>query len=167
MPQPYNYAINLPNPAETVKAAMTGYGFAQQQQAQQAAQQQAAQAAAYEKQKQADIHAAAKDARPYAVAQLAIKYPELSKQFETTYNMLSEEQKKQRIDEATKVYSAIRAGEPQIAQDYLTEQANNYREAGREQEAKTLEDIGKAIGLSPESATVSAGLFLGMALAPR
>ena len=119
MPQPYNYAINLPNPAETVKAAMTGYGFAQQQQAQQAAQQQAAQAAEAQRQQKADIYAVAKNPTPAAVAQLAIKYPEMSKQLEIPYNMLSEEQKKQRIDEATKVYNAIRAGEPQILADEL------------------------------------------------
>lgn len=163
MAQPYNYMLNVPNPADSVMEGVrdaVGIAgvFSQQKLAQQQAQKQA--------QMQADLGAIASNPTPAALASMMVKYPEMSESFKRTYDVLDSQQKSSRLDQATQVYSALSANKPEIAQQYLVDQAVAYRNAGQEKEAKTLEDLSTLIKESPETAKTSTGLFLASAMGP-
>jgi hypothetical protein len=95
-----------------------------------------------------------------------VKYPSMSEQFKRTYDVLSAEQQKSRVDQASQVYAALESGQPDMAQRILKEQAVAYRNSGMEKEAKTLDDLAEMARLSPETARTSTGLFLASAMGP-
>jgi len=58
------------------------------------------------------------------------------------------------------VYSAIKAGSPDIAERLLTEKATALRNSGRENEAKAAENALELIKLKPEIAQATIGLYM-------
>jgi hypothetical protein len=163
MTQPYNYMLNLPDPSQSVMGGIQqGMALSQMMAQRQKiiADQQAAAAM------QADMAALAKSPSTGAIAQMALKYPQLADQFKSAHAMLSEEQKQARITEATQVYAALQSGKPEIAQKVLGEYAASYRNSGREQDAKALDDMANLIKTSPETAATSIGLHLSSAMGP-
>ena len=163
MAQPFNYMIDLPDPTSNLVRAINIKGAVDQQRQQQAA---AEQAAASRQQLQADLATLGPNATPAALSQLMVKYPQMSEEFKRTYDVLSAEQQKSRVDQASQVYAALEAGQPDMAQRLLAEQATAYRNSGLEKEAKTLEDLAELTRVSPESARTSTGLFLASAMGP-
>lgn len=163
MPQPFNYMIDLPDPTSNLVRAINIKGAVDQQRQQQA---QVESAAAAQRQLQSDLASLGPNATPAALSQLMVKYPQMSEQFKRTYDVLSAEQQKSRVDQASQIYAALEAGQPEIAQRLLAEQAEAYRNTGLEREAKTLEDLAELTRVSPESARTSTGLFLASAMGP-
>ena len=168
MPQPYNYTITPPDPAASMmKAVAIGGGINQLKAAQSQAllsEQEALQAIELNKQLRGDLEKMGPNLTPTDIAQLMVRYPHMGTHFEKTYGVLSEEQQKARIDQASGVYAALEAGENDVARSLLDEQAEAYRNSGMEQEAKTLSDLSKLIELSPDTARTSAGMFLASAM---
>ena len=168
MPQPYNYTITPPDPAASMmKAIAIGGGINQLKAAQSQAllsEQEALQAIELNKQLRGDLEKMGPNLTPTDIAQLMVRYPHMGTHFEKTYGILSEEQQKARIDQASGVYAALEAGENDVARSLLDEQAEAYRNSGMEQEAKTLSDLSKLIELSPDTARTSAGMFLASAM---
>jgi hypothetical protein len=163
MTQPYNYMLNLPDPSQSVMGGLQqGMALSQMmaQRQKMIADQQTAAAM------QADMAALAKSPSTGAIAQMALKYPQLADQLKSAHAMLSEEQKQARLDEATQVYAALQSGKPEIAQKVLGEYAASYRNSGREQDAKVLDDMAQLIKTSPETASASIGLHLSSAMGP-
>lgn len=163
MPAPYNYAINIPDPTQSVMSGIQGALGVASMQAKVAEQQRAAEQQAA---LQADLGIVAKNPTPSALASIMAKYPQLSEQFKRTYDVLNTEQQQSRLGQATQVYSALQAGKPEVAQQLLTDQATAYRNSGLEKEAKTLDDLGMLIKTSPETAKTSTGLFLASTMGP-
>jgi hypothetical protein len=164
MPQPYDYTLgNLPSPTENlINSLALAKGF-QQLKTQKTDAEKSAQAQA---QLQADLSQLGTNPTPAGLAQLMVKYPSMSEQFKRTYDVLSAEQQRSRVNQASQVYAALEAGHPDMAQRILKEQAVAYRNSGMEREAKTLDDLAEMVRLSPETARTSTGLFLASAMGP-
>jgi hypothetical protein len=164
MPQPYDYTLgNLPSPTENLINSLAIAKGMQQIKTQRAEADRSAQAQA---QLQADLSQLGTNPTPAGLAQLMVKYPSMSEQFKRTYDVLSAEQQKSRVDQASQVYAALESGQPDMAQRILKEQAVAYRNSGMEKEAKTLDDLAEMARLSPETARTSTGLFLASAMGP-
>lgn len=163
MAQPFNYMLDLPDPTSNLVRAINIKGAVDQQRQQEAAAQQATQA---RQQLQADLASLGPNATPAALSQLMVKYPQMSEEFKRTYDILNTEQQKSRVDQASQIYAALNAGQPDIAQRLLGEQAAAYRNSGLEKEAKTLEDLSELVRVSPDTARTSTGLFLASAMGP-
>lgn len=163
MPQPFNYILDLPDPTSNLVRAINIKGAVDRQRQQEAAAQQAAQS---RQQLQADLAALGPNATPAALSQLMVRYPQMSEEFKRTYDVLNSEQQKSRVDQASQIYAALEAGQPDMAQRLLAEQAEAYRNTGLDREAKTLEDLSELVRVSPETARTSTGLFLASAMGP-
>lgn len=163
MPDPFNYAIDVPNPTDAV---MKGYAFTKQYEAEQAARLQQQNAMAQQAAMQSELASVSKNATPGAIASLMVKYPTLSENFKRSYDVLNAEQKQNRSGQATQVHAALQAGQPDVAQRLLKEQAGAARNAGNEQEAKSAETFAELVKLNPEMAKTSSGMFLAHALGP-
>ncbi len=170
MAQPFNYMLNVPDPTQSVmdgiqNALNIGYMMSQRNLAEQKALD-LQKARETQAQMEIDLGALSKNPTPSALASMMVKYPSLSESFKRTYDVLSTEQKDSRLGQATQVYAALQSNKPEIAQQLLTDQAAAYRNSGQEREAKTLEDLGMLIKISPETAKTSVGLFLASAMGP-
>jgi len=163
MAQPYNYMLDLPNPTQNLIRAINIKGTVDQQRQQEAAAQAAAQT---RQQLQSDLMALGPNVTPASLSQLMVKYPQMSEEFKRTYDVLDAEQQKSRVSQASQIYAALEAGQPDVAQNLLGEQAAAYRNSGLEREAKTLEDLAELARVSPETAKTSTGLFLASAMGP-
>ena len=155
--------INVPNPTESVlggmRAALGVYNTMAQAQAAKA--QREAQL-----QFQEDLSSLGPNPSPASLSQLMVKYPSMSEQLKTPYETLSAEDKQAKLNQATRVYSALNANKPDIAMKMLREDATAYRNSGREQDAKILEDLAQVIEINPETAITSTGLSLASIMGP-
>lgn len=170
MAQPFNYSINVPDPSASVMGGVqNALGIANMVSQRNLAEQQSLDLKNQREQQaqmQVDLGALAKNPTPSALASMMVKYPALSENFKRTYDVLSNEQKGARLDQATQVYAALESGRPEIAQQFLVDQAVAHRNSGQDKDAKTLEDLAMLIKESPETAKTSTGLFLASAMGP-
>jgi len=162
---PINYIQNVKNPFES---AIQGYqaGLAMKQQQAAAAQAQAQQQA--QMQMQADLAGLAmnKNATPGDYVSIMTKYPDLAEKLKTPLASLTEEQKQGKLNDASKIYSALQSGNADIAKTLLTEQATALRNSGKESEAKNAEAMAQLVELHPDVARTTAGLGLSAIMGP-
>lgn len=160
MPQPFNYGSNIPNPSQAIlEGVQLATGIAQNKQVR-------AEAAAA--QTAVDRRTAFQNAllkiqeKPSsaAIASLGLAFPEFGAVIKEAHDVLGAEEQKQNITDASSVYSALIAGEPEYAAESLRKQAEALRNGGREQDAKAREDLAKLVELSPETALTTGGLYL-------
>ena len=71
-------------------------------------------------------------------------------------------QQQGRLGDAGQVYSALKAGQPEIAKTLLQSQISAFRNSGREQDAKATETYLELIGINPVGAQSSIGLMMAM-----
>lgn len=170
MAQPFNYSINVPDPSASVMGGVqNALGIANMVSQRNLAEQQSLDLKNQREQQaqmQVDLVTLAKNPTPSALASMMVKYPALSENFKRTYDVLSNEQKGARLDQATQVYAALESGRPEIAQQFLVDQAVAHRNSGQDKDAKTLEDLAMLIKESPDTAKTSTGLFLASAMGP-
>lgn len=153
MAQPYDYSIQVPNPTNQVVGALQASQGIQAMRAQK-------DAAAASKQIQSELLALSKNPTSGGVIQLITKYPQLSEQFKGTLDALDSKEKDARISQASQVYAAMQSGQYDVAREYLIEQAEGYKNAGRDKDAKAMEDMAKFIEMDPKSAMTSTGVML-------
>jgi hypothetical protein len=167
---PIDYNIDVQTPFQ---AALQGYGGAaqirndQQQQALLAQQQAAQQAQAA--QQRADLTALVNNpnagARDYAA--MTLKYPALREQFKQSFDTLNADQRKGQVDLASRAYSALSTGRPDIAEQILRDRAAAMRNSGApEPEVKAQEMWADLIKASPEQARHIGGLLLSSVMDP-
>jgi hypothetical protein len=170
MPQPFDYSLTVQNPAASVtQGIQKGIGLAQGlTQVKQARTEATAAAQANERKTAFNADLAKISAAPTAAgyASLAARYPEFGKVLKEGYDVLGAEEQKQNLADASSVYSALAADEPEYAEELLTKQAEALRNGGREQEAKAREDLARLVKLSPDTARTSAGLYLSTVMGP-
>lgn len=163
--QPMNYMIDVKSPFDIamggIKAANDVTSVMAQRQAMEAQAQQ-------QMQMQSDLAQLAGNPKKTAedFAAVSIKYPQLSDKLKNSWSMLNDDQKKNKLNAATKVYAALQSGHPEIASQLLAEQAQAWRNAGNEEEAKTSDTLAKITTMSPETALTSTGLMLASAMGP-
>lgn len=162
---PIDYTLNVGNPmASAVQGLQIGGNLAAMQQARQDKQ---AQAEAQRRMNE-DIAGILAKGTPSAsdYAALTVKYPQFNKQFEQAWGMLNEEQKTNRVAQASEIYAALAAGETDIAQQLLGTQAEAAANAGDEASAKAARVMQEVINVSPEQAQTSFGLRLAAMMGP-
>lgn len=76
------------------------------------------------------------------------------------WSIKSEGQKQEALDRGSKVFSALSAGQPEIAKKLLSDQAAAYRNSGQEGEARYLESWAKVAEVDPNSAILHFGSTL-------
>jgi hypothetical protein len=170
MPQPYNYSLNVPNPAQAITQGLqTGVQLGEAQaQARQRDAQFAAQQAQVQRRQQFQQAIVGLGGNPSAkqLSGLLLQFPEMSELYKEGYTRLSSEEQKERTSQASTVYSAVLAGDNDLAVKQLNEYATAYRNSGREDDAKALETQAKLIELHPETAERGVSLFLANAMGP-
>jgi hypothetical protein len=72
----------------------------------------------------------------------------------------TKEQQQNDLKLGGQVYSAVKSGQLDIAKQMLQNQANAYRNSGREDEAKAAEDSLNLINLNPTGAQATIGLYM-------
>jgi hypothetical protein len=166
MTQPNNYSLNLPDPTQSVMGALNlGTGMVQLQAAKQQLKQAEATAAS-QKAMQTDLANLSQNPNPAAVAQLMVKYPQLSENLKRGYDALGSEQQKAKTNQASQVYAALLAGDNDTAYSTLRGYAEAYRNSGMKQDADSSDALAEIIKLHPEQAKTTAGLYLANAMGP-
>ena len=138
MPAPIDYGVQIADPTQSFLSAFQAgtsiqdAQFKQQQQVQQAAQQKLIQEGFKKLQ---SPNATAAD-----YANLSMLLPETqAKAVRESFGMLTEERQKTALGQAGQVFSAFKAGKPEIAISYLDQQIDAKRNSGDEAGAKFLE----------------------------
>ena len=138
MPAPIDYGVQIADPTQAFLSAFQAgtsiqdAQFKQQQQVQQAAQQKLIQAGF------AKLQSPNATAADYA--NLSMMLPETqAKAVRESFGMLTEERQKTALGQAGQVFSAFKAGKPEIAISYLDQQIDAKRNSGDEAGAKFLE----------------------------
>jgi len=156
-----DYRIDVQNP---FISALEGFQTAQKMQAMRAQTEQI-QAA---QQRKAEMQAAlgqfaARDRTPEEYRKLMTFFPEIADTATKSMEMLSEEQKKNKINQLLPIYAALESGNTPVAKQKLEENIAAARNSGMENEAKLMEQVLKQIDMGPEGikgAKTSAGIFL-------
>ncbi len=163
--QPMNYTLDVQKPFESalggIQAGLALSG-AMDKQAEQQRQ------IALQKQMQLDLANLSRNPNPTATdfAQITTRYPQLAEHFKNTWSMLNSDQQQNKLSQATQIYAALNAGQPDVAQRLAAEQAAALRNSGQERDAGAMDTLSKLIGLHPETAKTSTGLLLSSILGP-
>lgn len=170
MPQPYNYALNVPNPADSLtRGLQTGVQLGEvKAQAQARDQQTQALQTKASRQQQFQQAIGSLGANPSAkqLSGLLVQFPEMANAYKESYDRLSGEEQKERTSQAASVYSAALAGDNELALSQIKEYAAAYRNSGREDDAKALDAQAKLIELHPEAAEKGLSLYLAQTMGP-
>jgi hypothetical protein len=161
-PLDYSMAFNPPNPAgNLLNSYNTGFMTAIQQQQVQAQMQ-------TQKQMQADATALAANPSTQAIAQFSLKYPQLSEASKRNYDMMTTEEQNAKLKQAIPIYAALAGGNPGVASDLLSKQADAYQNAGRDADAVSARTMSQLAKDHPEFAYKSFGILLsGLMGAPQ
>jgi len=77
-----------------------------------------------------------------------------------SFDMMSTSQQQNRLAQSGQVYAAMKSGQPEIAKNLLREQADAYRNSGKEQEAKATETYLQLIDMNPTGSQATIGLMM-------
>lgn len=118
---------------------------------------------------QADLAAFAgkKDATASDYAEMAIKYPQLKDHFKQTYEMVAPEKQAAVRNQALSLFSALDAGQSDVAASMLERQIEAARNSGDEETAQAANAMLQLVKTNPEAAKASAGLSLSVTMGPK
>jgi len=170
MADPYNYTLNVPNPAQSFMGGVQAGAGVAEMQAQRQQRDAAAQAAQDKATRSQQFQQAlvGLGATPSAkqLSQLLVQFPEMSEIYKESYARLNDQEKQERLSQANTVYSAALSGDTELAKKYLQEYATAYRNSGREDDAKVLEAKAKLLESHPELTTNVLGSYLAEVQGP-
>ena len=150
---PINYNIDVPNPTQSFMGGLqAGAGTIQTQQNQRLMQQQIDLQAALQK--------ISVNPTPDQIAQLSVRFPQLSEQFKRSYDMLNQEQQQGRQQAAIPVYAAVLSGKHDVAADLLNQRATALENSGQAQEAAQTRTMAQLVKHHPETAKLTMGTLL-------
>jgi hypothetical protein len=179
MTQPFNYTLNVPNPAEAVTGGLQqGIQLAGMMERADAM---AAQRRQTELENQA-LQAKARRAQEFqgelgrlgaegfsarGLNELMIKYPEAAEQLKTPFANLSTQERETKVAEIQPIVAALNAGDRITAGDLLERQAEALRNAGKTREAEAA-DVQKNMALFGDlnAAQTSLNTAVAMAMGP-
>ena len=177
MAQPFNYMLNVPNPAEAVTSGLQqGVQLASMmeradaiaaQRKQTQLETQLMQQKAQREQAQRDAIAAYYDTPPEKRTAAmferiqATAPKEVAENMRASFDALTKEQQRQKLLTGAQVFSALRSGDRETANTILRQQADAARNAGDEAGAKAFENAAEMAAIAPDQAE----LFVGTSLA--
>ncbi len=156
MAQPFDYRLNVADPfAAAAQGLQLGASIQELQQKRQD-REMAIQAAERKRQMeaewQAQLQAVAASPSAQGYIKLATLRPDLSEGFKRSMDMLTTDQKEARLASSTRVLSALESNRPDIAETLLQEQAEAFRNAGDETQAKAYDDAVELVRNNPAAA---------------
>jgi len=170
--QPMNYMSDVKSPFESsmtgIQAGVNLAGLMDQSAVRQQELQQKQFALQQQKAMQADLAALAGKTNPSAqdFAAITTKYPSMAEHFKNTWSMLNADQQSARLSQASQVYAALQAKQPDIAIDLVQRQLDAAKNSGSARDVQSAETMLKLIGLNPGMALNSAGLMLSSVMGP-
>lgn len=105
-----------------------------------------------------DLQGALANPNAQNFAALTAKYPQMSKAFKQSWDMLSDEQRNSEFRAGTQVFHALQTGNVDAAKSVLNEHITAMRNSG--QDVSDLENISRQIDTDPKSAQGFVGLVL-------
>ena len=163
MVAPIDYSLDVQAPFQSALQGFQGASAIRGTLLQQDAQ--AAQQASQDAMRK-DLASLSANPTPQAVAQMSLRYPQLSEQFKRSFDMLGEEQKQARLSSTIPVYAAIQSGRPDIAAGRLRETATAQENSGQKDEAARTRAMADLIEQHPEAGATTAGLLLSSVMGP-
>lgn len=166
MPQPYDYSLKAQDPAQAMmEGIQLRMSRLQLQQAQQQVKMHENDIARQQAMNE-DLAKVSQNSNPAAVAQLMVKYPQLSEQFKRSYDALGTEQQKSKVNLASQAYASLLAGDNDTAANTLKGYATAYRNSGMIQDADAADRMAELIRVHPETAKTAGGIYLASAMGP-
>jgi hypothetical protein len=161
--QPIDYATDVQSPFE---AALGGFKLGSDVATIQATQQKRElerQALVKAQEKQTELENLFKD--PNATAEdyarvTAFLPKDQAEGVRKSFEMMTGEQQQTRLAQSGQIFSALKAGQPEIAKNLLKDQAVALRNSGRENDAKAAETYLQLIDLNPTGAQTTIGLMM-------
>jgi hypothetical protein len=153
---PINYAVDVQSPFE---AALSGFKIGAagaEAQAQAQAREQAMKAQTELKTLFTNPNATAAD---YARV-TAFLPKDQAENVRKSFDMMSSSQQQNRLQQSGQVYTALKSGQTDIAKNLLKEQADAFRNSGREQDAKATETYLQLIDMNPTGSQATIGLMM-------
>lgn len=173
MPAPIDYSLGVESPSTAIAQGLNvGSTLANadvQRQTQSLALQQAQQAAQRQAQQRADTAAFSKIANPTArdYAQLVMKYPELKDSYKSSWDAVSAEQQKTKLDTAAPVFAALQSGRPDLAEQLLQQNLDALKNSGgNPKDIQAAETWLKMVQQQPNHAAQLGGVFLASVMGP-
>lgn len=94
------------------------------------------------------------------------RHPEVSGELKTSLDSLNTEQKQNKLNQASRVYSALETDNLDVAKSLLEEQRQAAVNSGLEDEARNIEAIIKQVDLNPNAAKTSMRFSLSAIMGP-
>jgi hypothetical protein len=153
---PINYSVDVQSPFE---AALSGFKLGA------AGAEAQAKAQALEQAKTAQAELTTLFSNPNATAtdfaRVSAMLPkDQAESVRKSFDMMSSSQQQNRLQQSGQVYAAMKSGQTDIAKNLLKEQADAFRNSGREQEAKATETYVQLIDMNPTGAQTTIGLMM-------
>lgn len=161
--QPINYSVDVQSPFE---AALGGFKLGSDVATIQATQQKRElerQALEKAQEKQTELENLFKDPNATAAdyARVTAFLPkDQAEGVRKSFEMMTGEQQQTRLAQSGQIFSALKAGQPEIAKNLLKDQALALRNSGRENDAKAAETYLQLIDLNPTGAQTTIGLMM-------
>lgn len=163
--EPINYDIQVKNPFESaLQGVQSGLQIGAQADA--LKQQQLQRAQAVQMQQDLGKLAANPDAGAQDYASMMVKYPQLSEHFKRSWDVLNADQQQNKLSHSTQVYAALQSGSPDVAINLLQQQAQAYKNSGKQQDADAASHLAEVIKVDPNAAKTTAGLMLSSIMGP-
>lgn len=119
-----------------------------------------------QRQMQGDLLELSRNPTPQSIAQMSLRYPQLSEQFKRSYDMLTPQQQQAKLSAAIPVYAAVQSGRMDIAAAKLRETAQAMENSGQADEAARTRAMADLVEQHPETAKVTTGLLLANVMGP-
>jgi hypothetical protein len=153
---PINYAVDVQSPFE---AALGGFKLGA------AGAEAQAKAQALEQAKTAQAELTTLFANPKATAtdfaRVSAMLPkDQAENVRKSFELMSSSQQQNRLAQSGQVYAALKSGQPDIAKNLLKQQADAFRNSGREDEAKATETYLQLIDVNPTGSQATVGLMM-------
>lgn len=97
-------------------------------------------------------------------ANIITRYPEIAEPIKTAFDVLSPEQKQNKINHYLQIYTALTNNKPDIAIDLINRQADAFENSGHQNDADAARSIAETIKINPDSAKTNGALILASVL---
>ena len=153
---PINYAVDVQSPFEAALGGFKLGAAGAEAQAQAQAREQAMKAQTELKTLFSNPNATATD-----FARVSAMLPkDQAENVRKSFDLMSSSQQQNRLAQSGQVYAAMKSGQTDIAKNLLKEQADAFRNSGREQDAKATETYLQLIDVNPTGAQTTIGLMM-------
>jgi len=153
---PINYAVEVQSPFEAALGGFKLGAAGAEAQAQAQARDQAMKAQTELKTLFSNPNATATD-----FARVSAMLPkDQAENVRKSFDLMSSSQQQNRLAQSGQVYAAMKSGQTDIAKNLLKEQADAFRNSGREQDAKATETYLQLIDVNPTGAQTTIGLMM-------